>query len=112
VTREDRLEVAVRIAAEFTARDMRQHLSPLRRYYVEVRDGRTPGNWTDDLVIDWAMAFRVPPFEHALEVRPMSSECVCGSGRHDATRPMCFPGGWLVTCLACRRRWLELQQLT
>jgi hypothetical protein len=31
MTREERLEVAVRIAAEFTARDMRQHLPPLRR---------------------------------------------------------------------------------
>jgi hypothetical protein len=107
VTREERLDVAVRIAAEFTARDMRQHLPPLRRYYAAVRDGRDPGPWGDDIVTDWAMAFRVPPFEHAVEVRPMSSACACGTERHDATRPLAFPGGWLVTCLACRHRWLE-----
>lgn len=109
MTREGRLELAVRIAAEFTARDMRQHLPPLRRYYACVRDGAEPRPWGDDMVIDWAMAFRLPPFESAVELRPMSSHCVCGTERHDATRPMAFPGGWLVTCLACRRRWLEVQ---
>ena len=107
MTREGRLELAVRIAAEFTARDMRQHLPLLRRYYADVRDGREPQPWNDDLVIDWAMAFRVPPFEHALEVRPMSSRCACETAEQSSTRPMCFPGGWLVTCLSCQRRWLE-----
>ena len=86
---------------------MKQHLPPLRSYYADVRAGRSPRAWGDDLVIDWAMAFRVPPFEHAVEIRPMSSACGCNV-RHDSQRPMVFPGGWLVTCLACGRRWLEL----
>jgi hypothetical protein len=47
----------------------------------------------------------MPPFEHALEVLPMSSACRCGTDRHDATRPMCFPGGWPRVR---ERRWLEL----
>lgn len=110
MTRDERLQLAERIGREFHARDMRQHLPPLRAYYAAVRDEREPGEWDDVLVTDWATAFRVPPFEHAVEVRPTSSSCGCNL-RHDSQRPMCFPGGWLVTCLACGRRWLELRTL-
>lgn len=88
---------------------MKQHLPPLRRYYADVRADRA-SQWPDDLVRDWAMAFRLPPFEHAVEVRPPSSSCGCNV-RHDSERPMVFSGGALVTCLACGRRWLELRQI-
>lgn len=107
MTRDERLQLAERVGREFHAHDMRQHLPPLRRYYADVRAGREPSAWSDDLVTDWATAFRVPPFDGAVEVRPVSSGCGCNV-RHDSQRPMVFPGGWLVTCLACGRRWLEL----
>jgi len=102
MTREGRLDLAVRIAAEFSARDMRSHLPPLRRYYADVRDGREPQPWNDDLVVDWAMAFRVPPFDHAVEVRPMRSDCTCETAEHAAGRPMRFPGGCIVSCPCMR----------
>lgn len=108
MTRDERLELAAKVGHAFTAREMRAHLPPLRAYYVDVRAGRKPRTWPDELVIDWAIALQVPPFERAAEVRPMCSSCGCNE-RHDSQRPMVFPGGWLVTCLACGRRWLELQ---
>lgn len=107
MTRDERLQLAERVGHEFHARAMKEHLPPLRRYYADVRAGRSPSGWGDDLVESWATAFRVPPFERAVEVRPMSSTCGCNV-RDDSQRPMCFPGGWLVTCLACGRCWLEL----
>lgn len=110
MTRDERLQLAERIGREFHARGMKQHLPPLRTYYADVRDGREPRTWDDDLVRDWATAFRVPPFEHAVEVRPTSSTCGCNE-RHDSQRPMVFPGGWLVTCLVCGQRWLEVTGL-
>ena len=62
-----------------------------------------------DLDTALAWAARCPSAARgAVEVRPMSSNCGCNV-RHDSQRPMVFPGGWLVTCLACGRRWLELQ---
>lgn len=42
-----------------------------------------------------------------LPVRPMSSSCSCGAGRHDASRAVAYPDGWHVTCLACRAEWVE-----
>lgn len=109
MTRDERLQLAERIGREFHARDMRQHLPPLRSYFAGVRDGRKPSGWDDTLVADWATAFRLPPFEHAVEIRAPSSSCDCNV-RHDAERPMVFPGGALVTCLVCGRRWLEINE--
>jgi hypothetical protein len=106
VTRDDKLRLAERIAREFIELGMKSYLPPLRAYYRAVRDGRPTCNWDDELVVDWATALRVAPYENAVEVRPVSSRCGCNE-RHDSQRPMVFPLGWLVTCLACGRRWLE-----
>jgi hypothetical protein len=59
VTRDERLQLAELVGRQFHARGMRQHLPPLRTYYADVRAGREPRTWDDDLVRDWAMAFRV-----------------------------------------------------
>ncbi len=107
MTRTERLHLAELIGRQFHVRGMKQHLPPLRAYYAEVRAGLPPAAWDDELVELWATAFRLPPFETAVEVRPMSSSCGCNA-RHDSQRPMVFPGGWLIRCLVCGRRWLEL----
>lgn len=107
MTTDERLRVAERVGRRFHALGMKQHLPPLRAYYAAVRSGRPPTSWDDELVVQWATAFRLPPFEAAVEVRPMSSSCGCNE-RHDSQRPMVFPGGWLIRCLVCDRRWLEL----
>lgn len=111
MTRDERLQLAELVGRQFHARGMKQHLPPLRAYYADVRAGRSPGAWDDDLVEQWATAFQLPPFVGAVEVRPVSSSCGCNV-RHDSQRPMVFDRGWLVRCLACGRRWLELQVST
>jgi hypothetical protein len=112
VTVDEKLRLAVTIAAYFTAHDMRVHLEKLRGYYARVRDGRSRhrDDWDDAMVQSWAEMLRMPPFDSALKVRRMCSNCTCGDTRHDSTRPICFPSGWRVTCLACGAQWLELRE--
>lgn len=109
MTREEKLELAARIGAEFNRREMKVHRNLLAGYWRALRRGREPEAWNDALVIDWAKAFQLKPFE-GTEIRPMCSDCPCGNMKEGGARPMVFPGGWLVTCLACARQWLELQQ--
>lgn len=107
MTREDRLDLAVPVGREFRPHEMMQHRAHVVRYWLDVRDGRPLSTGSDELVVDWAIALQLPPYERAVEVRPMSSSCGCNP-RHDSQRPIVGPDRWLVTCLACGRRWLEL----
>lgn len=47
--------------------------------------------------------------ERGMPVRPMSSECECGDLHHNRQRAIVRPGGWIVECLSCERRWVEFE---
>lgn len=112
MTLDEKLQLAVRVAEAFKAREMKPHLARLRSYYRRTRSGRPcgDGEWSDDFVELWAKTLRVPPHETALEVRPCGSKCGCGDTRHHGARSVVFPDGWRTECLGCGRQWLELSE--
>jgi len=114
------LACVARLGEEFRRRGMREHVRRLRLYFLAVRHGLLKGpneldvRWSESHVVEWMKAFRLPPFEAALEVRPPGGGCPrCGlaqgtvpSGRTE----LVFPGGAKLRCQSCGGAWLELER--
>lgn len=102
------LALAERVGLEFRRQGMLTHVGYLRRYYADVRAGRTPaaGEWDDHMVIEWAKILRCPPYEDALPVRPRMSPCGCATPKL-YTRTV-WPEGSKTVCGSCHAVWLEL----
>jgi hypothetical protein len=108
------------IAAKFKQYDMQGHLRLLRAYYRERRrrrlalwSGSGERPWNEDMVLNWAVLWRVPPFEHAIQIKPERSPCACGEGREahahaNVFSGTVFPEGRVVHCCRCDAFWLEL----
>lgn len=104
------------LAREFKRCDMRQHLELLRAVYADHRARKRAANrekqppWTEDLIIEWLMTFRIPPFEYAMPVLGRGVACP-GCGKHEGVPAVVavYPGGRTRECKAkgCGARWLE-----
>jgi hypothetical protein len=114
-------KLMVEVAARFQEHGMVKHLESLRVLYRErqrerrahARSKSSPP-WNEDLVIEWAALWRIPPFENVYPVLQRGSLCPCSSGAaapgHDAKSfiEITFPEGHLVCCGSCKTRWLVL----
>lgn len=108
------------VAAKFKQHGMREHLRLLRAYYAARQRrrraqaaARDPPPWDEGMLLQWAALWRIPPFDRVYELRPARSGCECGkSPSHSPHAGLyttaVFPGGRVVLCGMCRRRWLEL----
>lgn len=102
------------LAAEFERRGMREHVELLRGYYVDHRARQRAARaqkrppWTEDLVLEWLMILRIPPFEHILPVLERGVPCP-GCQKHEGLPYVAcvFPGGCVRECRGCGGRWLE-----
>lgn len=123
--REELLGLVTRLGREFSRREMKEHVRVLRLYYLALSHGLVRGgasidvHWNEAQTTTWLEALRVPPFEHALERRPLNSPCpICSTKKlapgelapHPASvRALQFPGGARKDCVQCGSRWLELE---
>jgi hypothetical protein len=105
---DDRLLLAERVGLELRRHGLLKHVEHLRRYYLTVRSARSPapGEWTEAMVVEWAMILRLPPHEGAYSVRPRMSKCRCPSPK--TYTQMVWPGGCKSACGNCHDVWLEL----
>jgi hypothetical protein len=103
-----RLALAERVGLELRRHGLLKHVEHLRRYYAGVRSGRAPtsGEWTDDMVTEWAKILRIPPYEGAYPVRARMSNCRCPSPK--TYTQVVWPGGSKHACSGCHEVWLEL----
>ena len=103
-----RLALAERVGLELRRLGMMKHVERLRRYYADVRAGRAPasGEWTDDMVTEWAKILRVPPYEGAYPIKPRMARCACPSPK--TYTQTVWPGGCKSSCSGCHEVWLEL----
>lgn len=105
----------LQLAAEFRERKMQSQLDALRAYYRAYRarkqllagDPRPP--WTEETVIEWAMTFRLAPFESALPILTRGAPCPACRQITSAQKPpvyRSFPGGTVHYCTSCGTKWL------
>jgi len=111
------------IAAKFKQHDMREHLRLLRAYYVARRRRKRASlttteapPWDEGMLLQWAALWRIPPFERVYELRAARSPCGCGKGQSMSPHAglythAVFPGGRVVFCGLCQRRWMELDDV-
>ena len=106
------LDRCVTLGREFGRREMHKHLKLLREFYAATRDQRDCVNsWSEAFVDNWLAMLRLAPFETTFELLPARSVCArCNadpaavpSRRTETT----FPGGALMRCDQCGRRWVE-----
>lgn len=107
----DKLVLA--IAERFTRYEMREHLKLLRAYYVERRRRKRAAAklprqpWDEDMVLQWAALWRIPPFEQVYQQLKPGERCPCGRENRDNTHTEAsFPEGVVWCCRACDTRWL------
>ncbi|HEX6243098.1 MAG TPA: hypothetical protein VFZ61_19425 [Polyangiales bacterium] len=110
------------VAAKFKQHDMREHLRLLRGYYTARRErkrarihGPSAPPWDEDMLLQWAALWRIPPFDRVYELRAARSPCGCGkvqgvSPHAGLYTNAVFPGGRVVFCGMCQRRWMELDE--
>jgi hypothetical protein len=111
------------VAARFKQYDMREHLRLLRAYYAarrqrkraRVRTTSAPP-WDEDMLLQWAALWRIPPFDRVYELQPAHSACTCRKEHSVSPHTglytnAVFPGGRVVFCGMCQRRWMELDEL-
>jgi hypothetical protein len=110
------------VAAKFKQHDMREHLRLLRAYYVARQRRKRaqlgasqPPPWDEGMLLQWAALWRIPPFDRVYELRPARSPCECGKGQSMSPHAglytnAVFPGGRVVFCGLCQRRWMELDE--
>ena len=106
------LDSVVSLGREFNRRGMRHHTIELRSFFVATRDKRpTLSTWTLEFVERWLATLQLPPFERQFELLPKQRGCPICDTAPDAfpsRRTECvFPGGALMRCDTCARRWLE-----
>lgn len=110
------------VAAKFKQHDMREHLRLLRAYYAARRQRKrarvqtaSAPPWDEDMLLQWAALWRIPPFDRVYELQPPRSACTCGKAQRGDLHAglytnTVFPGGRVVFCGMCQRRWLELDE--
>ena len=106
---ETELELTARVGREFARLGLKNHVAHARRYYAAVRDARPPeaGEWTHEMIVEWARLLRLPPHEHDYPVRPRMAPCSTCELSQTFTQAV-FPGGTKTRCGACGADWLEL----
>jgi hypothetical protein len=116
--REELLGTVERLGREFVRRGMAAHARKLRLYYLALRHRLASAGkhevdvrWSEELVLEWFKVLRLPPFQHAYEVRPRGAGCgKCQKTTNDRTAlhtEQSFPGGAKMSCYACGAVWLE-----
>lgn len=106
------------IAERFKEYDMQSHLKLLRAYYRQRMRrkranalGKQPPPWDEDMVLQWAALWRIPPFDTVYLQLPKGLPCPCGKSSvwntHGGTT---FPEGYIRCCGACGATWLVLEE--
>ena len=105
------------LAAEFARRGMDEHVAQLRAYYADHRARQRAArkqkhpSWTEDLVLEWLMILRVPPFDHILPVLERGVPCpACRKHEGQPYVACVFRGGCVRECRGCGARWLEVER--
>jgi hypothetical protein len=108
VPSDERLALAERLAVELKRLGMNSHVENLRGYYRRTKrhEPHGYGEWNDAHVVSVARMLRVPPHENDWPVRPRNATCSCSTPR-TITHGI-FPGGTVITCDACKEKWIEL----
>ena len=91
---------------------MHKHVKALREFYVAARAGNPPSayGWSEAFVDQWLAMLRLHPCEDVFELRAKGAGCsACNPpGATPSKRTVhVFPGGALMTCNQCGRRWIE-----
>jgi hypothetical protein len=109
-------KVVLAIAERFTHYEMRVHLKLLRAYYAarrrrklaELKEKQSP--WDEQLIVEWAALWRIPPFQHVYAQLPHGAPCPCGnSSVANKFSGSTFPEGSTWLCGACGATWLVLR---
>ncbi len=108
-----RLEpLMVVLGKEFERRGMAAHLEALRAVWcLRMARPQQPGQWTEEMVLEWLALLRVPPLDRVYPVQPRNAPCPrCGTlsrpGVHHAHVKLTWPGGWKEQCASCGATWV------
>ena len=118
---EQLLQWVTALGREFRRRGMKGHVQALRVYFLALRRGLTTGgrravkvDFAEDGIVEWMKVLRVPPYQHAYDVRPPGSSCRKCPKRDghpvDTATLLTFAGGAKMGCRVCGDAWLELER--